>query len=511
MSRVEPDTLILVDPRTGEDVGTLACTTVGTIPELVAAAREAGAAWRQRPLEERQAVVRSLGNAILARGAEFVATLGAELGKPAGEAWTSEVVTMGELFDHWLSVIEDELEAVQLDLNVLNYPGKNIRVEPEALGVIGLIMPWNYPVHLPMRTIVPALLAGNAVVFKPSEHAPRCGALLAECFAATLPANLVVTVQGGPAQGAAVIDAGVNKVVFTGSGAGGRAVAARAAQHLIPCALELGSKDAAIVLHDAKMPRAVEGVVWGAFHNAGQDCASVERVLVDARIADRFVADVVKATQALRVGEDVGPLVNAAALAKVHAQVQEAVARGAILHCGGEPTGKGYFYPPTVLTNVPADCALWREETFGPVLPIAQFSSEDEAVSIANDSPYGLCVSVWSKDLARAEALALRVRCGVSFVNNCCFSGPMGGAAWGGRGESGYGATGSRWGLAGLVTPRTVVLDRSGGAKEIWWFPYTPALSQMASGLVEMGRSGGSKLTGVKNTLGGLLGRWKQT
>jgi acyl-CoA reductase-like NAD-dependent aldehyde dehydrogenase len=134
---------------------------------LVASAREAGAAWRQRPLEERQAVVRSLGNAILARGAEFVATLGAELGKPAGEAWTSEVVTMGELFDHWLAVIEDELEAVHLDLNVLNYPGKNIRVEPEALGVIGLIMPWNYPVHLPMRTIVPALLAGNAVVFKP--------------------------------------------------------------------------------------------------------------------------------------------------------------------------------------------------------------------------------------------------------------------------------------------------------------------------------------------------------
>jgi acyl-CoA reductase-like NAD-dependent aldehyde dehydrogenase len=511
MSRLESQTLILIDPRTALEVGRMGCTPAAEVAAMVERARAAGQAWRVRPLEERMEVVRTLGAAIQARGAEFVAVLGEELGKPPGEAWTSEVVTMGELFDHWLAVIEDELEPVPLELNMINYPGKQIRVQPEPLGVIGLIMPWNYPVHLPMRTIVPALLAGNAVVFKPSEHAPRCGALLAEVFAAVLPVDLVLTVQGGPEQGAAVIEAGVDKVIFTGSGAGGRAVAARAASRLIPCALELGSKDAAIVLYDAKLPRAVEGVVWGAFHNAGQDCASVERVLVDKRIYDRFVADVVKAASALRVGADVGPLVNEAALAKVHAQVEDAVARGATLHCGGAPTGEGYFYPATVLTNVPRDAAIWREETFGPVLPIAPFESEEEAVAEANNSPYGLCVSVWSKDVKRAEVLALRVRCGVSFVNNCCFSGPMGGAAWGGRGESGYGATGSRWGLHALVNPRTVVVDRSGGAKEIWWFPYTPALSQMASGLVELGRSGGSKFSGVKNTLGGLVGRWKQT
>jgi acyl-CoA reductase-like NAD-dependent aldehyde dehydrogenase len=509
MSRLESDVLVLIDPTTGADVGRLDCTPVAEVAGLVARARGAGEAWRARSLEDRIAVVRGLGAAILARAGELVAVLGAELGKPPGEAWTSELVTMGELFDHWLSVIEDELEPVPLDLNPVNYPGKQIRVEPQALGVVALIMPWNYPVHLPMRTIVPALLGGNAVVFKPSEHAARCGALLGEIFAAALPADLVVTVQGGPEQGRAVIAAGVDKVVFTGSVAGGRAVAAQAAERLVPCALELGSKDAAIVCHDAVLPRAVEGVVWGAFHNAGQDCASVERVLVDQRIYDRFVADVVAAAGKLRVGADVGPLVNAAALAKVHAQVQEAVARGARVRVGGEPTGEGFFYPPTVLTDVPADCALWREETFGPVLPIASFTNEDEAVAAANDSPYGLCVSVWSKDVARAEGLALRVRCGVSFVNNCCFSGPMGGAAWGGRGESGYGVTGSRWGLHGLVHPRTVVVDRSRGAREFWWYPYTPALSRAASGLVELGRAGGAKLRGVKDTLAGFVSRWK--
>ncbi|GDX80064.1 aldehyde dehydrogenase [Deltaproteobacteria bacterium] len=511
MASNEANPLTLLDPRTGEAVGAMECTPVEAIPGRVGAARAAGRAWAARPLDERMGVIRLLGNALLARGPDLVAALSAEIGKPSGEAWTSEVVTMAELFDHWLEVIEDELEPVALDLNPVNYPGKRIEVVPEALGVIGLIMPWNYPIHLPMRTIVPALLAGNAVVFKPSEHAARCGALLAEIMASILPENLVVTVIGGPAQGAALIAAGVDKVVFTGSVAGGRKVAAQAAEHLVPCALELGSKDAAIVLADARMGRAVEGVLWGAFHNAGQDCASVERALVDRKIFEPFVEQLVARARELRVGADVGPLINAAAVAKVHAQVEDAVARGATLHCGGAPTGEGFFYPATVLTGVPKDAALWTEETFGPILPIAAFDTEDEAIAAAEDSAYGLCVSVWTKDVKRGEALARRVRCGVSYVNNCCFSGPMGGAAWGGRKQSGYGVTGSRWALHGLVHPRTVVVDRSGGNKELWWYPYTPALTTMAEGLVEVGRVGGAKLTGVQKTLRGLLGRWKSS
>ena len=509
MSKIESDTLVLQDPRTGADVGALACTPVAEVATRVSAAREAGRAWAVRPLEERMAVVSSLGKALLARGKDIVAVLGEEIGKPAGEAWTSEVVTLGELVAHWLEVIEDELEPVPVDLNPINYPGKQVQVVPEPLGVIALIMPWNYPVHLPLRTIIPALLAGNAVIFKPSEHAARCGALLAEVFASALPENLVVTIQGGPLQGAAVIDAGVDKVVFTGSVAGGRAVATHAARLLVPCALELGSKDAAIVLPDAKMDRAVEGILWGAFHNAGQDCASVERVLVHESVLDSFVERIVNRAKELRPGADVGPLIDARALAKVHAQVEDAVAKGAKVLCGGSPTGTGFHYPATVLTHVPADCDLWREETFGPVLPIAAFADEDQAVAMADDSPYGLCVSVWTKDVARGEKLATRIRCGVSYVNNCCFSGPMGGAAWGGRKASGYGVTGSRWALHGLVHPRTVVVDRSGAKKELWWYPYTPALATMAEGLVEVGRSGGSKFAGARMAISGLLGRWK--
>ncbi len=503
------DVLLLTDPRTGESAGEMPCTPLAEVPALVNRARVAGRTWRARPLDERKAAMEKLAAAFLARGSDIVRVLGEEIGKPAGEAWTSEVVTTAELVPAWLDMIDDELDPVEVPLNAVNYPMKAVQVVPEALGVIGLIMPWNYPVNLPLRTIVPALLAGNAVVFKPSELAPRCGALLAEIFAASLPADLVVTVIGGPQQGAAVIDAGVDKVIFTGSVAGGRKVAAHAASKLVPSACELGSKDAAIVLHDCNLERTVAGLTWGAFHNAGQDCASVERIYVDRRIHDVFVERLVAAAKALRVGDDLGPLVDARALAKVHAQVTEAVERGARVLCGGEPVGTGFYYPATVLVDVPADCALMREETFGPVVPVAAFDSEDQAVELANDSAYGLCVSVWSKDHARASALAARVECGVSFVNNCCFTGPMGGAAWGGRKESGYGATGSKWALAGLVHPRTVVVDKSFQAKEMWWYPYTPALATMAEGLVEIGRSGGAKFTGARLAISGLLGRWK--
>jgi acyl-CoA reductase-like NAD-dependent aldehyde dehydrogenase len=504
------DTLIRTrDPRTGQVSGEIPVTPIADVAAAVQRARAAGAVWRTRPIEARKKLVRDLGDRFLARAADIAGVLVSEIGKPAGEAWTSEIVTAQELFAYWLEVIDDELAELPVDLSPVNYPGKDVVVRLEPVGVVGLIMPWNYPIHLPLRTIVPAVLAGNAVVWKPSEHAARCGALLGEVFTAAFPADLVVTVQGGPVQGAALVDGGVDRVVFTGSVAGGRAVAARAAARLVPCSLELGSKDPAVVLHDADLDRAVNGIVWGAFHNAGQDCASIERVYVDARIHDAFVEKVVAAAQALRPGADVGPLINQAALDKVHGHVTAAVAAGATLRAGGAPTGQGYGYPATVLTGVTDDMLLMREETFGPVLPIASFASEDEAVARANATPYGLCASVWSRDLRRAEALAMRIETGVSFVNNCCFTGPMGGAAWGGRKESGYGVTGSRFGLDAVVAPRTVCVDRSRGKKEMWWYPYGDNLVTMARGLVELTRPGGARLSGARMAVGGLLNRWK--
>ncbi len=505
--------IVGVNPATGEPTGwTLDATAPAALPDIVARARTAGAAFAELSLDSRKATIRKLGAALLARANDIGQTLHEELGKPLGEAWTSEIVTTGELFEYWLGAIDDLLTPMDVALNPLNYPGKQVWLELDPIGVVALIMPWNYPFNLPLRTIVPALLAGDAVVFKPSEHAPRTGALLAEVLTASLPKDLVITVQGDGRVGEALIAAHPDKIVFTGSVAAGKRVALQAATMLIPCSLELGSKDAAIVLADANLERAVAGIVWGAFHNAGQDCASVERCYVHRSVYDSFVERVAAAARALRLGEDVGPLVNQAALEKVHGQVTEAVAAGARLRAGGDPKGPGYFYPATVLTDVPAGAAVMVEETFGPVLPIVAFDTVDEAIAAANATPYGLCGSVWGKDLVAAEAVARRIRCGVIFVNNCCFTGPMGGAAWTGRGESGYGVTGSRFGLEGLTQVRTVCIDRTRQKREMWWYPYNQALVSMARGLVELSRGGATlpqRARGVPLAVTGLLNRWK--
>jgi acyl-CoA reductase-like NAD-dependent aldehyde dehydrogenase len=509
MARIDGNQIVVVDPRSGTEAGTITCTSIEAVPGLVARARAAQRTFAARPLAERKRVVRALGAALLARADALADALVAEIGKPAGEAWTSEIVTTQELLDYWLEAIDDALEPMPLDLNPVNYPGKEVEVRLDPVGVVGMIMPWNYPVNLPLRTIVPALLAGNAVVWKPSEHAARCAAVLAEAFAVALPEGLVTTIQGGPAHGAALVDAGVDRVVFVGSVATGRLVAARCAERLVPVSLELGSKDPAIVLHDADLERAAQGIVWGAFHNAGQDCASVERVYVDRRVYDAFVQRVVAITRTLRIGHDVGPLVTQTQLDKVDAHVKAAVAAGARALVGGAPTGAGFHYAPTVLVDVNEEMDVFREETFGPVLPIAAFDTEDEAVTRANASPYGLCASVWSKDVKRAEQLVLRVDCGTAYVNNCCFTGPMGGAAWSGRKDSGGGVTGSRFGMDALVRPRTVCVDRSRSKREMWWYPYGDALVTMARGLVELGRSGGAKVAGAKMAVTGLMNRWK--
>ncbi len=509
MSILRDGAIHLVDPRTGAEVGVVPCTTAPELTAAVARARRAATAFGALSLEARKRAVRGFGDAILARAADVAEILVSEIGKPPGEAWTSEIVTAQELFAHWLSVVDDELADVEIPLNPINYPGKRVVLRLDPVGVVGLIMPWNYPFHLPLRTIVPALLAGNAVVLKPSEHAPRIGAILAELAAATLPEGLVEVVQGGAEVGSHLIASGVDKIVFTGGATTGRRVAVACAERLIPCSLELGSKDPAIVLADADLTRAANGIVWGAFHNAGQDCASVERVYVDRSVSDAFVERVVAATRALRMGDDIGPLINAEQLAKVEAQVADAVAGGATILCGGRRTGQGFGFEPTVLIGVRPEMLVLREETFGPLLPIVPVANVDEAVLLANDSPYGLCASVWGRNVDAALEVALRIQCGVSYVNNCCFTGPMGGAAWVGRKQSGHGVTGSRFGLLGLVAVRTVCVDRFRGAREMWWYPYSGALTTMARGLVELSRSGGSKLGGAQQALSGLLNRWK--
>jgi acyl-CoA reductase-like NAD-dependent aldehyde dehydrogenase len=446
---------------------------------MIERARKAQAEWAKTPVANRAAKLSKLRRRILQRAQEIADLLRRECGKPIEEAALAEVLPNADLVDYWTASIEELLEGSTVELDALAYPGKLGRIVHDPRGVVALITPWNYPVAIPLRTLVPALLAGNAVIFKPSEVAARAGALVASLFAGLLPEGLLQTVQGGGDLGTAVIEGGVDLVVFTGSAAAGRRVAVACAERLVPCSLELGGKDAAIVLKDCNVERTARGLVWGAFTNAGQNCASIERVYVDKGVADKLVPRIVALTKELRPDIDLGVLTTKHQAGVIRRHVNEALASGAEILTGGAPEEGQLAVPPTVLKVIDENTPLMREETFGPILPIVVVDGEDEAIRRANDTRFGLTTSVWTKRVNHAHEVASRLQSGVVTINNHGFTGAVPSAPWTGKGESGTGITNSPHALAELTRVRFVLEDRSSSKREIWWYPYTDVLRRL--------------------------------
>lgn len=449
---------------------------------MVARARAAQPAWARTTAHDRAALIAGVKKRLLARAEEIAALLRQECGKPIEEAALAEVLPNADLVDYWTASIEELLEDTPVDLDPLAYPGKSGRVRRDPRGVVALITPWNYPVAIPLRTLIPALLSGNAVVFKPSEITPRAGALVASLFDGLLPEGVLQLAQGGADVGAALIEAGVDLVVFTGSVATGKKIAVACAERLIPTSLELGGKDAAIVLADCNLERAARGVIWGAFTNAGQNCASIERVYVERAVADRFVERVVALTRELRPGVDTAVMTTARQHAVARRHLDEAVAAGAEVLAGGARGAEegSLAFPPTVVKLEGGDTPLLTEETFGPILPIVVVESADEAVERANASRFALTTSIWTKRYAEAQEMARRLRSGVVTINNHGFTAAIAAAPWTGTGDSGHGVTNGPHALAELTRPRFVLEDRNGAKQELWWYPYTPALRAVA-------------------------------
>lgn len=505
--------IVVVNPATGAVLRELECAGEVEVLATVDRARIAQPAWNDLGLRRRIEVLREFQSKLHARKSEIAAAITREAGKPRAESLVTEVLVVldaaGFLIDNAWQLLRDE----PLPHGNLATKLKSGRLVREPHGVIGIISPWNYPFSIPATETLAALVAGNAVVLKPSELTPLVALELASLLhAAGVPEAVFQVVVGEGATGAALLHSSIDKLVFTGSVATGKRIAVAAAERLLPVILELGGKDPMLVLDDADLDVASSAAVWGAFVNAGQACLSVERCYVHRSLYDAFAQACAGKTKRLRVGNgmdtntDVGPMIREQQVRIVEAHVEDAKARGARVLAGGTrlPELGANFYAPTVLSGVTHEMRSMQEETFGPVLPIMAFDSDDEAVRLANDCEYGLAASVWTRDSKRGERLARRIHAGTVMVNDVisCFG--IREAPHGGVKASGLGRTHGRFGLDEMVRLKYIDIDRMPGMKKVWWYGYGEVFAQQMEGFLDFqfARGLGTRLRGAFSSAG---------
>lgn len=476
MEKMLEDKVVSKNPATGEVLGEVPIMGEEEVRQVVEKAREAQREWAKRSPSERAETMRSLKQQILKRKDEIVKVLSSETGKPPIEALTGEIFTVLEALDYAIRKGPGLLKPHKVSHHLMKTYRTHVHYEPH--GVLGMITPWNYPFLLSFGPALSALIAGNAVVIKPSEFTPLSVLEITKTFEGLdFPKGLLSVVTGYGPTGEALIRSGVNKVSFTGSVPTGRKVASLCGELLIPVSLELGGKDPMIVLEDAPLERAVQGAVWGGFCNTGQICASVERIYVEEGVYDHFVHSLKEEVKKLRQGgedpyeSDLGPMNNDRQFQIVDSQVKDALAKGARALVGGE--GKAPYFKPTVLEGVTPEMDIYEKETFGPAINLFKVKSADEAVKLANDSPFGLTASVWTQDSERARAMAHQLNFGFIFVNDHLGPSGAGETAWGGFKDSGFGKTRGAEGIMEMVKVQYVSADTTGTNTAPYWYPYT--------------------------------------
>lgn len=479
-----------VSPSSGETIGSYTLLDRDQAALASQAAEGAFSGWAATSFADRRRILDRVRALLVDEGDAMASLVAREQGKPVAEAHLAEILASLDHLKYLAASAEETLSPKEIEPAVFLIGHKRARTEFRPVGPVLVITPWNYPFSIPMIGIATALMAGNTVVMKPAPATTLIGLAIGDLFtrAGLPPGALNVTACDDQVAASLVEDARFRKILFTGSVATGRRIMGAAAAQGTPVTLELGGKDPAVVCKDADLERAAAGIVWAAFLNAGQTCASVERVYVEEAIADAFIAKVIEKTRAITMGDplddrtDMGPLTMERQRSVVESHVEDARARGARIETGGQRgQGPGYFYAPTVLTNVDHSMAIMREETFGPVLPIMRVKSIDEAIRLANDSPYGLTASGWTTSEEKAMRLERELRAGVVTINDHVYTFGEPTSPWGGIKASGIGRTHGAPGLLDMSEPVYVARDMSRGG-EVWWYPYGPEFRRMMAG-----------------------------
>lgn len=469
-----------LNPANLEVLGEQSITSEPEILARVASAREAFASWGQLTVGERLIFIERFRRELVERRDALARLITEETGKPLIESHGAELFGPLETCS-WLEKNAARLLKRQpVRLNPVFFLGKKSYNVFEPLGVVAVISPWNYAFSIPVSSMLTALAAGNTVILKPSPKTPLIARAIEDLFrAAGFPDGVVSVVVGDRDEARALVLADVDKVVFTGSVPGGRAIMAMCAQKLHPVTLELGGKHAAIVLADADVDKVARSIVWCAFTNAGQACASIERLYVEKPLARELSKRIAEIARGLRLGNglsadtDVGPLIDAEQLARVQAIVTDAVRSGARVIAGGRARADlgGYFFEPTVLVNVSPQAPVVREEIFGPVLPIVVVENADEAVRLTNDTRLALGASIWTADTAAGERLARRIDAGMVWVNDGLYSHSCADAPWGGIKDSGFGRMHGAGAFHEFVYSKHVGVGAQ--KSQDWQYPYS--------------------------------------
>jgi acyl-CoA reductase-like NAD-dependent aldehyde dehydrogenase len=482
------------NPATGEVIATVPELGPEQVHEMAIRGRAAQPAWQAMGFEGRARIMRRAQKWLLDNADRVIETIISETGKTHEDAQLAEIGYVAQAFGFWAKKAPAYLADERLRASSPFLKGKKLISRYQPLGLIGVIGPWNYPLSNSFGDCIPALMAGNSVILKPSEVTPLSSLLMVEAMAECgLPEDIYQVATGRGETGAALVDE-VDFIMFTGSTATGRKVMARAAETLTPVSLELGGKDPMIVLADADLERAANVAAYYAMMNSGQTCISIERAYVEEPVYDEFVAKVTDKVRALRQGQphgpgsvEVGAITFPPQLDKIESHVNDALEHGARALTGGKRgAGPGLYFEPTVLVDVDHSMACMTDETFGPTLPIMKVRDAEEAIRLANDSPYGLGASVFTRDTARGEEVARRIEAGAVCVNDAVISyvaleAPMGGAK-----ESGVGARHAAGGIRKYCAQQTILITPKLALKrELHMFPYSRRATRMLGRLMK--------------------------